>query len=486
MDHGLALGFHTMTSEVANHRLVVDGTIPAWVNGLLFRNGPAVFEIGTTPMLHWFDGIGMVNRFAFEDGAVHYTNRIIQSEDDRDSLAAGRPLFNEFVTVPERTFLEKLKASLDPSTLFGDNALIDFSAIDGQLVAQTEAPGGMVVDPTTAAAHQAFAYDDDVSGLISTAHPRYDFRRRVQYNFNIAIDVLAGGFAYVPYGIADGSRTRVPFDKVGTTHIGYQHSLGTSGKYVFLMEFPLRADLLSIGTMAFASRPYASSYSWDGGQTRLIVWDKDTGKHVGTYETDPIFAFHHINAYDDGDSLVLDIAAYADDAIVEATYLGPLRMPGGHKLPFSWFRRYTVNTSSGLVTYADVAADHMYEMPRYHLGCQDAPYRYAYGVSFPKGSELAFPDRLVKIDVETGDAAVWHDPAGYPSEPMFVPRPGGSAEDDGVLMTVLLVPKTGTSELVVLDAASMDVLGRAALPHPIPFGLHGQWFPKGEIAWAVG
>ena len=91
-------------------------------------------------------------------------------------------------------------------------------------------------------------------------------------------------------------------------------------------------------------------------------------------------------------------------------------------------------------------------------------------------------DRLVKVDVRTGESTVWHEEGTYPGEPVFVERPGpakapGSeeVEDDGVILSVVLDPANGSSFLLVLDAASFEEIGRAQAPHHIPHGFHGAY-----------
>jgi carotenoid cleavage dioxygenase-like enzyme len=55
--------------------------------------------------------------------------------------------------------------------------------------------------------------------------------------------------------------------------------------------------------------------------------------------------------------------------------------------------------------------------------------------------------------------------------------PGGYAEDDGVLLSVVLDAGQRRSFLLVLDAANLEERARAAVPHHIPFGFHGNHFP---------
>ena len=59
-----------------------------------------------------------------------------------------------------------------------------------------------------------------------------------------------------------------------------------------------------------------------------------------------------------------------------------------------------------------------------------------------------------------------------------MPRPGGAAEDDGVVLSVVFDNRSRASFLLVLDAASFAEVARLAVPHGIPAGLHGQFWPK--------
>ncbi len=123
----------------------------------------------------------------------------------------------------------------------------------------------------------------------------------------------------------------------------------------------------------------------------------------------------------------------------------------------------------------------MFELPQIDYGrCNGRPYRYVYGagVDTDTGAEPSdFLDQVVKVDVELGETALWHEPAAYPGEPVFVPSPRpGRAEDEGVLLSVVLDVRGADSYLLMLDAQTLGELARARIPHPIPFGFHGQYF----------
>ena len=44
----------------------------------------------------------------------------------------------------------------------------------------------------------------------------------------------------------------------------------------------------------------------------------------------------------------------------------------------------------------------------------------------------------MRLDIKSGEHQVWAEEGTYPGEPIFVPRPGGTEEDDGVLLSVVL------------------------------------------------
>ena len=53
--------------------------------------------------------------------------------------------------------------------------------------------------------------------------------------------------------------------------------------------------------------------------------------------------------------------------------------------------------------------------------------------------------------------------------------PGPDAEDDGVVLSVVLDTRVERSFLLVLDAGSFEELARAEAPQRVPFGFHGDF-----------
>jgi carotenoid cleavage dioxygenase-like enzyme len=205
-----------------------------------------------------------------------------------------------------------------------------------------------------------------------------------------------------------------------------------------------------------------------------VVIRLSDGSIRGTYQADPFFAFHHINAYVAGNELVVDASSYTDASVIEALYLNRLR--AGDPIPKPVPTRYRMDLDGDTVR-AQPLSEQALELPRIAYGTHNGRrYRFAYGVGCHRGTPgRDFFNQLVKLDVDNRTSDTWFEAGCYPGEPVFVPAPGGTSEDDGVVLSVVLDSTAGTSFMLVLDAGSWRELARAGVPHAIPFGFHGQF-----------
>jgi carotenoid cleavage dioxygenase len=64
-------------------------------------------------------------------------------------------------------------------------------------------------------------------------------------------------------------------------------------------------------------------------------------------------------------------------------------------------------------------------------------------------------------------------------EPVFVPRSGATAEDDGWVLAYVYDATEDRSDVVVLDAQDFagEPVATIHLPARVPFGFHGSWLP---------
>lgn len=457
-----AIGFQTLEDERVIDELEVSGALPDWLSGSLLRTGPAKFEVGEHQYRHWFDGLTMLHRFTFGEGKASYGNRYIRGKTWTKAEETGEIPYAEFATDPCRTFFKRIQ-SMFTGPEFGDNANVNVMKLGERYMTMTEAPISVQFDPETL---EAAGVPFMPPGMITTAHPH--LQRSTGGMLNYAAKLGPRNeyrfFHLAPEGTEPEVLASIPVKKPG-----YVHSFGLTENYIVFAEFPWVVNPLEL---ALSGKPYAENYKWKPEQgTRFFLVDRRTGEASDPIETDPFFAFHHLNAYEDDDgTIVADIQTYPDASLVEQLYLDRLR--NGEGLTSPELRRFRIDRTAGSVEHERLVEAPI-ELGRINYGrCNERKYRYAWGVSAPSD---AWIDRIVKVDVEERTSREWYEPGTYPGEPVFVGRPGGEAEDDGVVLSVVLDAECQTSFLLVLDAADLSEVARASVPHHIPFGFHGQF-----------
>ncbi len=457
------LGFQTLEDEHSLDTVPVEGVLPKWLAGSLLRTGPAKFEAGERGYRHWFDGLAMLHRFSFADGAVSYANRFLESRAYRAALEQDAIVYAEFATDPCRSLFKRVVSAFSPPA-FGNNANVNLMRLGDEFLAMTETPLPVIFDPQTL---QTVGVAEPAPGQLTVAHPHRSPRtgELVSYATHFGPHTTYRVYAQKSRG------QRRMIAKLGVSRPAYMHSFAITERYVVLVEFPLVVVPVAI---PLSGRPVIENYRWRPQRgTRFRVIELETGKLRGTYEGEPFFAFHHVNAFERDGELVVDLCAYDDDEIVRDLYLDNLRQEHP-ELPDPELRRCRLRLDGSSVEYERLA-DVGLELPRIdYRRCNGRAYRYVYGVGQRDGGD--FLDRLVKVDIECGEANVWSEPGTYPGEPVFVAEPAADDEDAGVLLSVVLDAAAGNTFLLVLDAGDLSELARARVPHHIPFGFHGQFY----------
>ena len=459
---GYRLGFTSQQEETRVDSLPVSGELPSWLGGALVRVTPALLDVGGRRVAHWFDGLAMLNRFGFADGRVSYGSRFIESRAYADAKD-GAWRSGGFATDPCRSIFKRVQQVFSPDTT--DNPNVNLARIGERYIAMTETPLPVEFDPETLETVGHHEYADKLKAHVTTAHPHHDAERDELVNYVARFSRVS---EYVIYGMPAGARSRRTLARMPVKEPSYMHAFGMSGRFLILAEYPLRVNPLKL---AFSGKPFIENYAWRGDEpVKFQVFERASGRHCGTFETDAFFCFHHVNAFERGGELVLDLCAYEDSSVIDSLYLDETGPRGN--LPSVELRRYVIDMNRGSVR-SEPLADGSLELPRIDYGRRNTrDYSYAYFT----GVGQDWIDRLVKVDVRDGSQWRWREDGCYPGEPVFVREPGAEAEDAGVVLSVVLDTRAGRSFLLVLDAGSFDEVARAEAPHHIPFGFHGQFF----------
>ncbi len=466
---GYVSGFTSLGAEIDVEDLPVRGTIPDWLRGTLIRNGPAHYEAGHKSFRHWFDGQAMLHRFSIADGRVSYRNRFLRTESSRLAREEGRIGFGEFATDPCQSrfarFLTRLNDTVTP------NASINVVPMNEGYAALTETTIAVQFDPDTLETLGVTGYDDQLDGPVTTAHPHQQPGTTDLINY-----VLKFGrhSEYRIYRQRPDSMTRELLAAVPTTRPSYMHSFAVTEHYAVLTMFPLVVNPLAL---LLRGKPFIENYHWRPQLgTQFVVVDLHEGTVRGTATGEAVFAFHHINAYEDGDQIVVDLCAYPDASVIDATYLERLRHPDTYPgPPLAYPTRYRIDPKASTVSGRRISDESM-ELPQINYRARNGhDYHYVYAASARNRRTEDFLNQLIKLDVHTGQTHTWHEPGTYPGEPIFVPAPKPDNEDDGLVLSIVLNTTKHRSFLLVLNATTFNELARAEVPHTIPFGFHGHF-----------
>ncbi|HYB24135.1 MAG TPA: carotenoid oxygenase family protein [Solirubrobacteraceae bacterium] len=491
------LGFSTLEREVVIDELALTGELPAWLTGSLLRTGPAKFELGADTasaggaqhMRHWFDGLAMLHRFTIDRGHVSYGSRFLESRSYRAARAQGEIVYGEFATDPCRSLFKRVQTLFTGGGVLTDNANVNVARLGERFIAMTETPLPVQFDPHTLRAAGVRPFK--APGQLTTAHPHLDRSSGGMLNYAAKLGPRSSYRFFAidpaPSAGAAGAKPRV-IASLPVREPAYMHSFGLTERWLVLAEFPLVVNPLAL---ALSGRPYIENYRWKPELgTRFTLVDRRTGETVGGFATDACFAFHHVNAYEasspegDGEEVVVDLCAFADATIVEDLYLERLR--AGKPVSAAALTRFRLRRADRSVS-RERLADEDIELPRINYArCNERPYRHVWGVGAGPSGWL---ERVVKIDTHARSTLSWSQDGCYPGEPVFVAcpqdvappasSPAGDAqiraEDDGVLLSVVLDARAGSSFLLVLDARDLSEIARAHVPHHIPFGFHGQF-----------
>ena len=427
--------------EVTTTDLVVTGSIPRELHGRYLRIGPNPWPLPEGPY-HWFTGDGMVHGVALRDGrALEYRNRWVRTGPVAERLGEPPPA--------------------GPPPPMYDVANTNVVGHAGRILALTEGCVPYELTPELATVGRQDFGGPLPSGM--TAHPKVD---------PVTGELLAFAYwferPYVRYHVvgADGRLVRsLDIDTPGPTMM---HDFAVTDQSVIFFDLPV---VFSLELAMDPAVPFP--FAWDDGyRARVGVMSRDgNGDDLRWFEVDPCYVFHPMNAYEDGDRVVVDVIRH-DEMFRPTTGAEPAETR-------PTLDRWTIDRPAGKVL-EERLDDRPQEFPRVDPRVVGRPHRYGYtadaGRSFDYGGSA-----VLKHDLRTGAVAAHDFGSGrLPGEPTFVPATGG-AEDEGWLMTVVYDAVRDGSDLVLLDASDPTAAPVAAvhLPQRVPFGFHGTWVAEG-------
>jgi carotenoid cleavage dioxygenase-like enzyme len=439
--------FAPVREETTSDDLRIVGKLPDGLEGMFVRNGPNP-QFAPRGAYHWFDGDGMLHGVRFQGGKASYRNRYVRTAGYDEEKKAGKSLYDGLMGLPD--FL-KIAQGEPGYKNAANTALVWYN---GQLLALWEGgpPHAIKLPDLSTVGVQNFG------GQLKhafTAHPK--------------IDAATGEMAFFGYGQSRPYIRYSLLDKAGkllhTTGIDVpnpimMHDFAVTQKYALFLDLP-------------------ETFSFDGvlqGKSLLkfdptlgarvgILAKQAPGKEIRWFEVKTCFVFHTLNAWEEGDEVVLIACRMKEFPDTLDT-----KPQGMARDSQAVLYRWSFNLKTGAVKEGplhDVPGD----FPRGDDALLGRPMRYGYVM------KLAM-DGFVKYDLVKGTQVEHrHGKDRLGGEGVFVARPGAKVEDDGWLLTFVHDEANNKSELVVLAANDFGAppLARVLLPSRVPYGFHGAW-----------
>lgn len=474
-----------LNQELIQQSLSLEGKIPTWLKGTFVRNGPIPVHNKNQTIAHWFDGPAMLHDFSFNAGNIVYSNKFLITDAYKKVFIEGNLNYSGFASESNDPYWNKIKAffSRNKSPII-QNANVNISKIANQTVALTETPLPVIFDLNTLETIGALSFKDILpkSNIFESAHPQNDKNAHEQINYLVKYGQKS---KYVIYRYNPNIARREVISEINVDRPSYMHSFAITEQYVILVEFPLVVNPIDL---MLSNKGFITSFHWRPELgTNFIIINRKTGLHVKTInDKTPIFAFHHVNAFEKGDDIILDIVTYPNpNVITDLASFDEKNEPANPKgttpnvnKDLTKLTRYTLSLKTPTIQ-STVLVDSPIEFPRINENYNAVPYRYAYAVDARPLAQTTDLRPIYKIDVTTKEKLIWQEPGLTPGEPVFIQNPEANKdEDSGVVITIVLDTPKQKAFLLILDAKTFKEIGRSYAPHSIPVGLHGQFFTR--------
>ena len=446
---------------------VIAGRIPDDIDGLYVRNTENQLH---QPLgrYHPFDGDGMIHQIAFAGGRADYRNRFVRTRCLAAEQDAGGSLWGGLMD-PAGT---SLRPGFGAHGGLKDSSSTDIICHGGKLLSTFYQCGeAYMLDPLTLET-LGLAPWVPLDGI--SAHSKVDERTGELLFFNYSKHA-----PYMHYGVVSRAGVLTHYVPVPLPGPRLPHDMTFSENWTILNDLPLFWDRDLLARNIHAARLH------DGLPSRFALIPRHgNAGDIRWFEAEPTYILHFLNAYEDGDEVVMD--AYFQDEPQ------PRPLPNddgyGHMMAYvdehsfkPRLHRWRFNLADG-TTREQRLDDRTIEFGMINQRYAGQRHRFVYSTTAKPGWFLF--NGFVKHDLETGQSWEWMLEDGrYGSEAPFAPRTGARSEDDGYLVSFVTDENRGTSECILIDAQRVEAgpVCRIALPHKISSGTHSHWVERSHL-----
>jgi carotenoid cleavage dioxygenase-like enzyme len=451
--------------EQARVPLHVEGSIPAFLSGTSYFNGPGRFARGEVVYKHWLDGDGLCCAVEFDAGTARLTSRFTRSEKFVREDAAGRPIFRTFGTAFAGDALKRgvgLESPVNVSAYpFAD-----------RLLAFGEQGLPWELDPRTLETRGLYTFDRQLNEVTPfSAHPKIDHRTGEFFNFGVSFSATSPVINLFRFG-GDGrlvyrKRLRLPYP-------ASTHDFAISERFIVVYVSPL---VLRMEALLQQGATVMDALSWQpelGSQ--LLIASRETGDEVARIDAGGHYCLHMVNAFERDGRLVVDVVDYDKPLYPEYQVIPNLFSDTFRGRPM----RMTIDLEhQRVVERLEIGYANSPDFPAHDPELTGLPYDHFWMLGISRSGEAGrkFFDQIVRIDWPTRSFEVFQAPPlhYFGGEPLFVPDRG--REGAGAVICQLFDAEHNRSSFVVFDAFRLAAGPLATLhaPSPVPLLFHSSY-----------
>ena len=451
--------------------LEVTGEVPGELSGDFFRIQPDPYFPRLTEEDVYFNGDGLVARFAVENGRVSFKQRYAQTDKLKLERAAGRALFGRY----------RNPLTDDPSVKGRIRGTANTTPLvhGGKLFALKEDSPPLLMDPGTL---DTFGYTDfagRMKGQTFSAHAKIDPKSGNLVSFGYqSKGLLTRDCTYMEVSPSGELLKEEWFE---APYYCMMHDFGVTEDYVVFPVVPM----ISSWERLQANKPH---FGFDKILPIFlgVLPRKGTGQDIKWFKAPNQNACHVINAYNVGTRIHFDIPVSKGNGLWFFPDIDGAPFDPQEALAFP--TRWTVDYASQSNDFDSVQrlSDLGGEFPRIDDRYAAQEHHYAWWLvsdptkPFTEGVGPGFAN-LGFMDYRTGKQAVWWAGAQYHlQEPCFVPQSARAPEGRGYIIGLADNVVTNLSELVFLDAQDIarGPIARVQVPFRLRPGLHGNWVAR--------